>query len=141
MPRKDNGPQAKAYFEEDWSEENQARCAGYRWLEYGICGETYTCLVRCDPFPIHPHRERVMVDGHGRTRVPLYGFLADLATEDEAKRNIGYRQKRATKRMEHGQEGVKGMLREFKKAAEGERMPKRGTVLKPTFSPSGSVPF
>ena len=140
MPRKEQAP-TRTSFDDDWTEENQARCPGFKHIEYEIAGEPYTCLVRCDPFPIHPHREQVKIEGRDRTRIPLYRFIETLATEDEARRNIAQRQKRAGRRGAGYQKGAKGMEKAFKKAGEGQSMPERGTVLKPTFSQSDIVPF
>ncbi len=100
--------QETAHYEQDWSDDNQDRCPGYRYLVYEIAGQPYETMILCEMG--HPHQEAIKQPGN--LRVPLYPWLKDLATERQAGWAIKNRQKRSEKRQDGRLAGVK-MLREI----------------------------
>ncbi len=108
--------QEKATYEADWSDDNQDRCPGYRYMVYEIAGEPYQTMIKCEMG--HPHQEAVKVALGHRERVPLYPFIADLATERQAGWAIKGRQKRAEKRQDGRLEGVRGLREILGQAAK-----------------------
>jgi len=97
--------QEQSYYEQDWSDENQDCCPGYRYLDYEIAGEPYTTMIKCEWD--HPHQEAIKMPGN--VRVPIYPYLKDLATERQANWAIKSRQKRCEKRQVGRLEGAKGL--------------------------------
>ncbi len=97
--------QEKATYDQDWSDENQDRCPGYRYMAYEIAGEPYQTMIRCEL--THPHQ--YVIKQPGNERVPLYPYIKDLATEREARWAIKRRQGQAEKKRVGRDEGAKGL--------------------------------
>ena len=65
----------KTYFEDDYSDDNVARCPGF----HNVTIRGYSYPARCHQD--HPHREMIKVEGTTRTRVPMFPWASNLKTQ------------------------------------------------------------
>lgn len=116
MAKSKSAAPVRAEYEQDWGDENQAKCPGYSMLAYEIAGEPYETMVRCDSS--HPHQEIVKVTPGHRDRLSIATMspISGLATEKEALWAIRNRQKRAKKEHKSSLAGVQELRAQLERS-------------------------